>query len=263
MKGLVFDIKHYAIHDGPGIRTTVFFKGCPMACLWCHNPESQKPEPEYMLRQKRFNGKHFQEKELVGKEMSLEQLMKEIRKDRVYYEESGGGVTFSGGEPLVQYTYLREILSMCRSEGIHTTLDTSGHADERAIREIIPFTDLFLYDIKLIDEALHLKYTGISNKSSLSNLDIINDLEKEIIIRFPVITGITNEEKNIEGIARFMTERKIQRIDLLPYHKMAGNKYRQLGRAYELDHLEDTSEEELQTLKKFFTEQSLHVKIGG
>jgi pyruvate formate lyase activating enzyme len=259
MKGLVFDIKHYAIHDGPGIRTTVFFKGCPMACLWCHNPESQSPEPEFMLRKRKFNGKECQEKEVVGKEMSLEELMIEIRKDKVFYEESGGGVTFSGGEPLVQSTFLREVLSLCKSEGIHTALDTSGHANSVILQEVMKVTDLFLYDLKLMNDFDHQKYTGVSNRLSLANLDTLIDRGKEIIIRFPIISGITNDEKNIESIARFMSERNLQRIDLLPYHKMASNKYRQLGRVYELDHLKDNSAEELQGIADFFSEKGFVV----
>ena len=263
MQGLVFDIKHYAIHDGPGIRTSIFLKGCPMACLWCHNPESQKPEPEYMIRERKINGKTFKEQELIGKEMNTLELMKEINKDRVYYEESGGGVTFSGGEPLVQSTFLLEVLAACKKEGYHTTLDTSGHANGNVIEDVIKLCDLFLFDLKLMDDAIHLKYTGVSNKLSLKSLDMIINAGKDIIIRFPVIPGITDKEENISGIANHMKERNIQRIDLLPYHSMAKNKYQKLGRSYGLEELKQVQEERLNDIKQFFVADGFAVGIGG
>jgi len=257
MKGLVFDIKHYAIHDGPGIRTSIFLKGCPMACLWCHNPESQKPEPEYMMRERKFDGKIYKEKELVGKEMSPQEVMKEINKDRVYYEESGGGVTFSGGEPLMQSAFLKDVLTACKKEEYHTALDTSGHANGTVMDEVIELTDLFLFDLKLMDDADHLKYTGISNQLSLKNLDLIIEAGKEVIIRFPVIPGITDTEDNISKIANHMKQRDIKRIDLLPYHGMARSKYEQLDRTYVLNELKQVSDERLKEIRQYFENKEL------
>ncbi|MEA3480062.1 MAG: glycyl-radical enzyme activating protein [Bacteroidota bacterium] len=263
MKGLVFDIKHYAIHDGPGIRTTIFLKGCPMACLWCHNPESQNSEPEEMLRERKFDGQHYQEKETVGKYMSTQEVMKEINKDKIFYQESDGGVTFSGGEPLAQADFLLEMLKQCKKEGYHTTLDTSGHSNGHVLKDIIGLTDLFLYDIKLMDEATHLKYTGVSNQLSLKNLNLIIDAGKEVIIRFPVIPGITDLEDNISEIAELMKARSINRIDLLSYHGMARNKYEQLSRKYELGHLNQVTDESLSDIKQFFESSGYSVGIGG
>ena len=233
-----------------------------MACLWCHNPESQKPESEYMMRERKFNGKTFKEKELVGKEMNTLELMKEINKDRVYYEESGGGVTFSGGEPLAQSTFLLEMLAACKKEGYHTTLDTSGHANGTVIEEVIKLCDLFLFDLKLMDDAIHLKYTGVSNQLSLKSLDRIINAGKEVIIRFPVIPGITDREENISSIAIHMKERNIQRIDLLPYHSMAKNKYQKLGRSYELGELKQVPDERLSEIKEFLKSKGLLVASG-
>jgi pyruvate formate lyase activating enzyme len=159
----------------------------------------------------------------------------------------------------VQSTFLKEVLSLCKSEGIHTALDTSGHANSDILQEVMELTDLFLYDLKLMNDFAHQKYTGVSNRLSLANLDTLIDRGKEIIIRFPIIPGITNDVKNIESIARFMLERNLRRIDLLPYHEMASNKYRTLGRVYELDHLKDNSAEELQGLADFFSEKGLVV----
>ncbi len=259
MQGLVFDIKHYAIHDGTGIRTTIFLKGCPMACLWCHNPESQKSEPQYMMRERKFDGKTYKEKELVGKEMTTLEVMKEINKDRVYYEESGGGVTFSGGEPLVQSAFLKDVLAACKKEGYHTALDTSGHANGTVMEEVIELTDLFLFDLKLMDDAVHLKYTGVSNQLSLKNLDLIIEAGKEVIIRFPVIPGITDTKDNISKIANHMKQRDIKRIDLLPYHGMARNKYEKLGRKYELEELKQLSDDRLLEMKHYFENRELVV----
>jgi pyruvate formate lyase activating enzyme len=263
MKGLIFDIKRYAIHDGPGIRTTVFLKGCPMQCLWCHNPESQGAEPEYISRTKKLNGRVIQEKERVGKIMSTGEVMNEINKDKVFYEESGGGVTFSGGEPLAQPAFLIDILKTCKKEGIHTTLDTSGHANEGIINQVIDITDLFLYDLKLMKDFDHQKYTGVSNSLSLKNLDSLIDQGKEVIIRFPVVPGITDQNDNIALIAEHMVSRGLNRIDLLPYHYMAKKKYKQLDRAYELDHLEKVNDVCLKNIKEYFETNGLQVNLGG
>ena len=146
MKGMVFDIKKYAIHDGPGIRTTIFLKGCPMNCIWCHNPESQKIYSEEILKKRKINQKVFQDKEIIGKQMTINEVWEIIIKDKIFYDESKGGVTFSGGEPLYQPEFVSGIAKLCKESGIHTAVDTCGYIEPSVIKLLIPFTDLFLYD---------------------------------------------------------------------------------------------------------------------
>ena len=184
VKGIIFDIKHYAIHDGPGIRTTVFLKGCAASCWWCHNPESQCLEIEKTARTNTFDGICVEEEEIVGNLMTVEEVMHEIMKDKVFYDESGGGATFSGGEPLIQPDFLKAVLKHCRNRGIHTTLDTTGYASWETFKSIIPNVDLFLYDIKFVDDSQHQKYTGVSNASILYNLKNLVRHKKKIILRF-------------------------------------------------------------------------------
>ncbi|NHZ87227.1 MAG: radical SAM protein, partial [Planctomycetia bacterium] len=163
--GIIFDIKKYAIHDGPGIRTTVFFKGCTMECQWCHNPESKNFGIEEFVIKDRV--KKSTKHEIVGYEMTIDEVMEKIEKDRVFYDESNGGVTFSGGEPLVQINFLLELLKVCKKSNIYTVVDTSGEASWKDFEKILNYVDLFLYDLKIIDNELHKKYTGVPNKRVL------------------------------------------------------------------------------------------------
>lgn len=265
VKGIIFDIKRYAIHDGPGIRTTVFLKGCAANCWWCHNPESQSLEIEKIKRQNLFDGQVFEEEERVGKVMTANQVMSEIGKDRVFYDESGGGVTFSGGEPLIQPDFLRELLIQCQNKGIHTTMDTSGYATEDVFRSVIPYVDLFLYDLKFIDDKRHQKYTGVSNELILNNLKILINSTKKTILRFPVIPGITNTEDNIEQIIDFVVHLNCDEIemDILPYHKIARHKYEKLQKEYLMGGTNPPSEEEMLNLKKRLEFAGFRVNIGG
>ena len=178
LKGLIFDIKRFAVHDGPGIRTSVFLKGCPCSCRWCHNPESIKPYPQKISKTISLDGKTFKKEEFIGSSMCVFDVMSEIRKDKIFYDESGGGVTFSGGEPLMQSEFLLELLKECKNENIHTTVDTSGFVNEGKLLEIIDYVDLFLYDLKLINNELHKKYTGVSNKMILQNIQILVNRHK-------------------------------------------------------------------------------------
>ncbi|MFC2104139.1 radical SAM protein, partial [Bacteroidota bacterium] len=171
MEGIIFDIKHFAVHDGPGIRQTIFFKGCPLNCWWCHNPESQDINPETYIRVNKLDGKEFQKETITGYKILVEELYKTIEGDKIFFEESGGGVTFSGGEPLMQANFLYEITKLCKENGIHTCIDTSGFSTEKTIQEIAEVADCFLYDIKLIDNYLHYKYTGIPVHDIISNLN--------------------------------------------------------------------------------------------
>ncbi len=166
--GIIFDIKKYAIHDGPGIRTTIFFKGCSMVCQWCHNPESKNFGIEDFVVKDRV--KKSTKHKMVGYEISVDDVMKIVEKDRVFYDESNGGVTFSGGEPLLQINFLLELLKRCKKSNIHTVVDTSGAASWKDFEKIRNYVDLFLYDLKLIDDDLHQKYTGVSNKRAHKNI---------------------------------------------------------------------------------------------
>ena len=185
-RGIIFNIQRFAIHDGPGIRTTVFFKGCPLRCWWCHNPESHKILPEKFdgcnLR-RGFDQSFSMNKDEIGKEISVDELMNEIVKDRVFYEESGGGVTFSGGEPLMQPEFLIESLKECKALGIHSAVDTSGYTSEGVIDRVSSYADLFLFDLKLMNDDVHEKYTGVSNQIILKNLIELDQLGKKIIIK--------------------------------------------------------------------------------
>jgi pyruvate formate lyase activating enzyme len=264
-KGLIFDIRRFSVHDGPGIRTTVFFKGCPMECLWCHNPESRLPDPERTEKHIVLDGIQYTSEEITGKYMSPEEVVEEILRDRIFYEESGGGVTFSGGEPLLQPQFLKEILAECRKKNIHTTVDTCGFAEEKIVKEISPLTDLFLFDIKLAGETRHIQYTGQSNKTILRNLKILLKEGRPVILRFPVIPGITDTQENISGICQLITKLgpSIKKIHLLPYHTIARGKYARLGKEFKMTDVPSPGKVHLERIRGGFEKMGLEVKIGG
>ena len=269
-KGLIFEIRRFTVHDGPGIRTTVFFKGCPLNCWWCHNPESHRCHPEESQKIVKLDGKKFTQKAITGQWMSVDEVMSELRMDRIFYSESSGGVTFSGGEPLMQPEFLLELLKECKANILHTTIDTSGYADPEIIRTILPYTDLFLYDLKLMDDKDHIKYTGVSNKPVLENLICLISEGKQVIIRIPVIPGITDTKKNIREIKEFLTnlikERKSispLKISLLPYHSIAKNKYARFHIDNKTKNLKDVAKESLIPLKEEFEAAGFLVKIGS
>jgi pyruvate formate lyase activating enzyme len=267
MEGLIFNIKRYAIHDGPGIRVTFFLKGCPLECWWCHNPEGIDGEVREIERTDRIGAKEFKRKEKVGQYYSTRDLMAIVRKDLVFIEESGGGVTFSGGEPLVQHSFLSEALRTFRDEGIHTAVDTSGYAPRKVTDEIIPLTDLFLFDIKHLDPLKHKKYTGVSNELILDNYNYILERGKSVIIRIPVIPGFNDDKLHLEALRDFVTEGhkkgNIRRIDLLPYHRIGSSKYGAFGREYRMRDIEQPSAERMSELKHFFAGSGIKVKTGG
>jgi len=256
-KGIIYKVQRYSLHDGPGIRTTVFFKGCHAKCWWCHNPESFfTPE----------NNKESNQ-EVLGQEhvIGVDELVAELEKDRMFYEQSGGGITFSGGEPLLQPEFLDELIDKCKDEmhQYHLTLDTMGYADKSLFNKIASKVKLVLYDLKFMNNEEHRKCTGISNDQILDNLISFEDKSK-IIIRFPVIPGITDTAKNIEQIRELMVSLKgINEIDLLPYHKFAESKYERLGFEYKLKGLAPPQQERMNELKKYFEEAGFKVKIGG
>jgi pyruvate formate lyase activating enzyme len=263
LNSLVFDIRRYSIHDGPGIRTTVFFKGCPLRCIWCHNPESQEGRVDQIAVQKVLDGIPYEKKLAVGSWQSAGEVMKEIENDAVFYEESGGGVTFSGGEPLMQPEALQELLLSCRERNYHTAIDTCGHSVPSVLNRVMGLADLWLFDLKLLDKAKHLEYAGVSNEMILQNLETLAMARKEVIIRFPVIPGITDGYNNIEAVAKLMIRLGLKKIDLLPYHAIAKNKYKRLGKEYGLKSIEKPTEVQVDGIMNFFKEQGFIVNIGG
>lgn len=265
MKGIVFDIKRFAIHDGPGIRTTVFFKGCPLRCWWCHNPESQELQPETDIRKIQLDGKTFEQIRTVGQWMTVAEVMKEIDKEAPFYEESGGGVTFSGGEPLTQPDFLLELLMACKTKGYHTAVDTSGYAKSDYFQKILPFTDLFLFDIKHLDSKIHRNYTGVGNRLIFENLELISKSKSRIIIRIPVVPQINDSESHFTEIISYLKTfgEKLMEVHLLPYHSLAKNKYSKFNKTNKLSDLVDMKKTDLCTLMKSFQESGFVVKIGG
>ncbi len=262
-QGIIFDIKKYAIHDGPGIRTTIFFKGCPMDCWWCHNPESQEKElkPFINLLKTSSVNNCDNDGEPIGRIVSVKETMKEIKKDLVFYEESEGGVSFSGGEPLMQKDFLNELLICCKKNGLHTTLDTAGCVSKEIILQIAPNVDLFLYDLKLIDDKKHQKYTGISNKEILENLLLLSDLKYNIVIRIPVIPTINDSLVDIADFGKFIQKLNIIRIDLLPYHTIGEEKYKRLKKVNRMKEIIPPSKERIEEIKKQLESFDLNVSI--
>jgi pyruvate formate lyase activating enzyme len=267
---LIFDIRHFTVHDGPGIRTTVFFKGCPLNCLWCHNPESQSPVEEEIENVHSLDGKKFLNNETVGQWMTVHEVIAEIEKDRIFYDESNGGVTLSGGEPLFQPEFLYELLKELKQEGFHVALDTCGFADKSVFERVLPFIDLFLYDLKIIDDNDHIKYTGVSNQIILANLRFLSEKGKKIIIRIPVIPGINDTIDNWESLfpssplTLFPSyPHTLHEIHLLPYHSIAREKYSRIGLISRLKDIPDMKKEDLLLMKKEFEARGFIVKIGG
>lgn len=266
MTGIIFDIKRFALHDGPGIRTTVFLKGCPLRCWWCQNPESIREFSE-TLKIKSITSsynKYCDEDVIFGADYTTSELLDELLKDRIFYEESKGGVTFSGGEPLIQHKFLREILIKSKDAGLHTAVDTSGYASFEIIESIYDYTDLFLYDVKIIDNELHKKFTDVSNELILENLNKLTHRGNKVHIRIPLIPGITDTEKNLSDIINFLNSiDNIRQIDLLPYNKISESKYKRFNRPSLLGNLKTQSEEKLQEIKSLFQTIDTKVSLRG
>lgn len=299
MKGMIFDIQHYAVHDGPGIRTIVYFKGCPLRCLWCANPESQNPGPELWHRSLRCRAcgrcltacpKHAVSEgpvfdralcaacadrpcvetcwedalRSVGRPLSVEEVMGPVAADLGFYRNSGGGVTFSGGEPFAQPDFLRALLEACRKQGIHTAVETCGHVAPRALLEMEPLVDLFLYDLKVVDPAAHKRLTGADNRLILENLQALCAVAADrVTIRVPLIPGCTDGEDNLEAIADLAVGLGVRRVDLEPYHALGTDKYRGLGRQYALEDLPaSVPPERLKAAVTVFTRRRLECEVA-
>ncbi len=298
--GIVFDIRKFSIHDGPGIRTTVFFKGCPLRCRWCHNPEGLAPRPELMLHTNRcihcgaclevcphgaisHTGElistdaercvgcgacvavcYAEARRIVGREMTPAQVMAEIEQDAPFYDESGGGATFSGGEPLLQWEFLLELLRACKARGIHTAVDTCGFAPWEALDTIREYVDLFLYDLKLINAARHRQFTGVSNAPILRNLQMLAQRGSALILRLPLIPGVNDAAEDLHRWGEFVAALPhILQVDILPYHRLGAEKYERLNRPYGLPELRPPSAERLAEVAQILAAFGLNVNIGG
>jgi pyruvate formate lyase activating enzyme len=303
VQGMIFDIDRFAVHDGPGIRTTVFLKGCPLRCLWCHSPESQSSRPEILYQEERCtacwlciegcpeNALTTGEKQgravaildrahctacgrcadvcypkalsVAGSRITVGALIEDVRKDLPFFRSSGGGVTLTGGEPLLQPAFSYNFLLACTQQGIHTALETTGYAQWEVLTRLSRVTNLFLYDVKFIDADCHKRYTGVSNDRILNNLRFLTKLNCEIQVRVPCIPRINDGEAQIRALAQVVSEMGIQSIALLPYNAAAGAKYRWLGRHYTLSDRETQTQKDMTSLADICREEKLHVQIGG
>lgn len=302
--GLVFDIQRFSIHDGPGIRTTVFLKGCPLACPWCHNPESQAAAPELMLWPGRcirceaclpvcphgaialavdeggrrtvtdparcelcaacVDACYAGAREMVGQWMTVGEVLAEVVRDVPFYDQSGGGVTFSGGEPLAQPEFLSALLQACRAREIDTTVDTCGYAPWGVVDEVRRYVGLFLYDLKLMDDTRHRQLTGVSNEPILDNLQRLAAGGQRLRVRVPVIPGLNDDEANLRALGATVAALPGPvGIDLLAYHPTARDKYQRLNRAYPLATLQAPTEKQMATVAARLRLFGINVRIGG
>jgi pyruvate formate lyase activating enzyme len=298
-KGLIFNIQRFSVHDGPGIRTTVFFKGCPLKCPWCSNPESQSFSPELIVRDilckgcgacvetcpqqaitltkkegRRINRKkcnscflcvencQYQSLSVCGKYMKVDEILDEVLQDRLFYKNSGGGVTLSGGEVLLQSHFALQVLKACRTEGLHTALETSGYGSWKELKDLLPFVDLVLFDLKHLDPVEHKKTTGVDNKIILENLRKISKMTP-VWLRIPLIAGFNDSEAQIKKATLLGKEIGVQKISLLPYHEGGKSKSEQLGRIYPLPEARAPEEEHLDHLKKIIEKDGLKATIGN
>ena len=300
LEPLVFDIKRYAINDGPGIRVVIFLKGCNLDCAWCHNPEGISAGQERMYAQSRcikcgtcvaacpeqaivLTGDGIVTDtalcnltglcaavcpttalEMIGKIMSLEEILAETEKERVFFDQSGGGVTFSGGEPLLHPDFLTKLLDECGKRGIHRAVDTAGLANSEILMDVARRTDLFLYDLKIMDPQRHRQWTGVPNGKILENLKRLASAGAKIIIRIPLIGGVNDDPENMDETARFVAalagEKK--EVNLLPYHKIAQTKYRKLGRLDAFRLLNEPGKEAIVMALGIFKEYGIHATVG-
>ncbi len=298
---MIFDIKRFAIHDGPGIRTTVFFKGCPLRCQWCHNPEGQDYKLEIAIRESRCRqecreclpacpkgaisrnektalidkakcdlcGKCrdvcvYEALDVIGQEVTVDEVVEEVEKDRVFFDESGGGITFSGGEPLMQPDFLEALLERFKKRGVRRTVDTSGYAPFEILERVSRNVDLFLYDIKLVDDKKHKEYTGVSNRIILDNLKRLAEKEKKVVVRIPVVPGINDDKENIQKTAEYLLSlKKIKHISLLPFHRGGADKAKRLGKESLAGSIPSPAAENLDKIKKMLSSSGFLFEEGN
>jgi len=295
--GLVFDVQRYSLHDGPGIRTTVFLKGCPLRCSWCHNPESlnaapelrvfgsrcircescrdacplheatpgELPDPRVCLACGACSGAcPTRAREIIGRETTVGGLMAVLDADRLFYDESGGGVTFSGGEPLRQWQFLLRCLEAARARGYHAAVDTSGYATERVMRRVASLTDLFLYDLKSLDPARHLRFTGVRLAPILRNLRALDEAGATVWIRMPLVPGHNDDTANLEAVGRFVSGlSRTRRIHVLPYHRLASAKYDRMGLDNPMVEIPSPAPADVERAVEVLRGFGLDVHVGG
>jgi len=302
VKGVVFNIQHYSIHDGPGIRTTVFLKGCPLRCLWCQNPESQGLKPVIFFNAEKCTGCGMcqeacpeaairiidgrsatdrrlckgagkcaeicpnEVRSLMGRYMSGAEVFEDVNADSIFYQNSGGGVTLSGGDPIAQPAFSIAILKRCRNAGIHTAIETCGFARWDILKAILKYTDLVLYDIKHMDPTRHKEYTGVSNELILDNAKKIRmELNLPMLARLPVVPGYNDSPENLNAAARFVARELGTEVNvhLLPYHRLGETKYERMEKTAGCVRIEPPGDGHMQELKKMFDSYGLTVIIGG
>jgi len=265
--GDIFDLRKFSVHDGPGIRTTVFFGGCPLSCWWCHNPEGigRPGDLRSAAIVRRSSRPVIDENDrFVGPGVKAEAVAREVSKDRVFYDKTGGGVTLSGGEPMMQPDFLRELIHICKGSGIHTALDTSGYAPRVEYDKLEGTVDLFLFDIKLIDDRDHRRFTGVSNRVIHENLGRLCDRGERIWIRIPLIPGITDGDREIDSIVAFLRDYdKVNRVCLLPYNRMGEDKFRRMGLQYRPGRLKTQSNSTVERIRDRFINAGFDVSVGG
>jgi pyruvate formate lyase activating enzyme len=298
-KGLVFNIQQFSVHDGPGIRTTVFMKGCPLHCLWCSNPESQNIFPDLMVRDIRCKGCGacvevcpqgavtitleqgrkidrgrcnrcllcvpvciYRSLNSCGTYMDVGEVMGEVLKDRLFYKNSGGGVTLSGGEVLLQDRFVGQLLEQCKREGLHTALDTSGYGSWEILAALLPFVDLLLFDLKHLDSSEHKRTTGVGNQRILGNLEKASRMVP-VWLRIPLIAGFNDSEEHVKKIAALGRRIDAQKISFLPYHEGGKSKNEQLGRSYPLPEAKAPQEEHIETLQDIIEKEGIKVSVGN
>lgn len=298
---LVFDVKRYSINDGPGIRLTIFFKGCPLRCAWCHNPESLSAKPEKMFTTarcircgecQRVCPSHATElsatgvvtdpamcglcgqcavvcptraTEFSGQSLSVETLLHLIEKERPFFDQSGGGVTFSGGEPLLFPDFLLEILDSCGKRNIHRAVDTSGYVSSEVLLKVAAATDLFLYDLKTLDAKQHLSFTGVDNQLILENLQLLAEFGSKIQVRVPLIGGFNNDARSLEMLAEFVASLPGApvAVSLLPFHDVAKGKDEKLGRQRSMSAFSVPTPEDVLRATSIFSACRVEVAVGG
>lgn len=265
MNGLVFDIRRFSVNDGPGIRTTVFLKGCPLHCLWCHNPESRNPEPEVMTINQPLDGQLYVKHETVGRYMTVEEVVGACQRDLAFMSESGGGVTISGGEPLFQPEFTEKLARDISSIGISVAIDTSGYAPGRILDRLLPYVTLWLFDYKGYDPERHLENTGVENSLILENLEYLISKNAHVILRYPVVPGFNDSEMDISGLFHLLDKYKgqLQEVHLLPYHRLGQDKLRRLNVQVPQIAVQTDSEMAARIIFNALVSLPVVVKIGG